>query len=55
VAAWPLTASVQQAGKVYRIGVLEMSSAASNDANFDLPIGLSHRPRDGSVVSSPIA
>jgi len=28
------------------------SPAASNAANFDLPIGLSHRPRDGSVVSS---
>src|SRR5262245_64277934 len=25
--------------------------AASNAANSDLPIGLSHRPRDGSVVS----
>ena len=34
------------------IGVLEMSPAASNAANFDLPIGLSPRPRDGSVVSS---
>jgi hypothetical protein len=27
-------------GKFYRIGVLEMSPAASNTANFDLPIGL---------------
>ena len=33
-----------------RIGVLEMSPAASNAANLDLPIGLCHRPRDGSVV-----
>jgi hypothetical protein len=39
----------------YRIGVLEMSPAASNAANFDLPIGLSHGPRDGSVVLSAIA
>src|ERR1700745_222702 len=29
-----------------------MSPAASNAANFDLPIGLSPRPRDGIVVSS---
>src|SRR6201997_3332421 len=29
-----------------------MSSPTSNAANFDFPIGLSHRPRDGSVVSS---
>jgi hypothetical protein len=29
-------------GKFYRIGVLEMSPAASNTANFDLPIALSH-------------
>jgi putative ABC transport system substrate-binding protein len=41
-AAWPIGARAQQAGRVYRIGVLEMSSAASNAANFDLPIGLSH-------------
>src|SRR5438552_5934710 len=34
------------------IGVLEMSPAAANAANFDLPIGLSPRPRDGSVVPS---
>jgi hypothetical protein len=27
-------------GKFYRIGVLEMSPAASNTANFDLPIDL---------------
>jgi hypothetical protein len=40
-------------GRFYRIGVLEMSPAASNAANFDLPIGLGHRPRDGSVVSFP--
>ena len=32
--------------------MLEMSPAASNAANFDLPIGLSPRPRDGSVVSA---
>src|SRR5262249_54957219 len=29
-----------------------MSPAASNAAHFDLPIDLSHRPRDGSVVLS---
>src|ERR1700758_270131 len=29
-----------------------MSSPTSNAANFDFPIGLSHRPRDGNVVSS---
>jgi putative tryptophan/tyrosine transport system substrate-binding protein len=34
-AAWPLAARAQQAGKVYRIGILEMISAASNTANFD--------------------
>jgi hypothetical protein len=32
--------------------VLEMSPAASNAANFDLPIGLSHRPPTQSVLSS---
>jgi len=48
-----LAARAQDPGS--RIGVLEMSPAASNAANSDLPIGLSHRPRDGSVVSSPIA
>ena len=37
-------------GRFY--GVLEMSLAATNAANFELPIGLSHRPRDGNVVSS---
>jgi len=36
-------------GRFY--SVLEMSPAATNAANFDLPIGLSHRPRDGNVVS----
>src|SRR5262249_46567096 len=34
-AAWPLAARAQQAGRGYRIGVLEMSSAASNAANID--------------------
>jgi hypothetical protein len=33
--------------------VLEMSPAASNAANLDLPIGLNPRPRDGIVVPSP--
>ena len=28
-----------------------MSTAAPNAVNFDLPIGLSHRPRGGNVVS----
>src|SRR5262249_28180858 len=36
-------------GRFY--SMLEMSPAATNAANFDLPIGLSHRPRDGNVVS----
>jgi len=35
VAAWPLAARAQQPGRVYRIGVLETSPAASNAANFD--------------------
>jgi ABC-type uncharacterized transport system substrate-binding protein len=34
-AAWPLAARAQQAGRVYRIGVLETSPAASNAANFE--------------------
>jgi putative ABC transport system substrate-binding protein len=34
-AAWPLAARAQQSGRVYRIGVLETSPAASNTANFD--------------------
>ena len=34
-AAWPLAAQAQQPDRVYRIGVLEMSPAASNAANFD--------------------
>jgi len=34
-AAWPLAARAQQTGRVYRLGVLEMSSAASNAANID--------------------
>ena len=33
-------------GRFY--GVLEMSLAATNAANFELPIGLSHRPRVSS-------
>jgi putative ABC transport system substrate-binding protein len=33
--AWPLAARAQQAGRIYRIGVLETSPAASNAANFD--------------------
>src|SRR5262245_40792910 len=36
-------------------GTLERSAAASNAANFDLPIGLSHTPRDGSVYHPSIA
>ena len=32
--------------------MLEMSPAATNAANFDLPIGLSPRPRDGIAVPS---
>jgi putative tryptophan/tyrosine transport system substrate-binding protein len=35
VAAWPLAARAQQPSRVYRIGVLELSPAASNAANFD--------------------
>ena len=42
----------QDPGRFYRIGVLEMSPAASNAVNFDLPIGLSHRSRGGNVISS---
>lgn len=34
-AAWPLAARAQQAGKVYRIGILETISAAQNAANLD--------------------
>src|SRR5262249_15863670 len=33
--AWPLAARAQQPGRVYRIGVLELSPGASNAANFD--------------------
>ena len=40
-AAWPLRAGAQQAGKVYRIGVLEMTSATLNVANvYALRAGL---------------
>jgi ABC-type uncharacterized transport system substrate-binding protein len=34
-AAWPLAARAQQAGKVWRIGVLEPTAAALNTINFD--------------------
>jgi putative tryptophan/tyrosine transport system substrate-binding protein len=34
-AAWPLPAKAQQAGKVYRIGILEPTSQLLNSANFD--------------------
>jgi putative tryptophan/tyrosine transport system substrate-binding protein len=34
-AAWPLAARAQQTGKVYRIGMLEVSSAVLNAANLD--------------------
>ena len=34
-AAWPLAARAQQAGKVYRIGMLEMPSATLNVANIN--------------------
>src|SRR5215212_12097677 len=33
--AWPLAATAQQAGRVYRIGVLETTSADQNAANMD--------------------
>jgi putative ABC transport system substrate-binding protein len=40
-AAWPFRAGAQQAGKVYRIGVLEMTSATLNVANvYALRAGL---------------
>jgi putative ABC transport system substrate-binding protein len=35
IAALPLAASAQQAGKVYRIGILEMVPAVSNATNLD--------------------
>src|SRR5436309_6661789 len=34
-AAWPLAARAQQAGKIYRIGILEPIPAARNAANLD--------------------
>src|SRR6516162_2462554 len=34
-AAWPLAARAQQAGRVWRIGVLETTSTALNAANFE--------------------
>ena len=40
-AAASFAARAQDPGRFYRIGALEMSPAASNAANFDLPIGLS--------------
>src|SRR5438477_10391821 len=33
--AWPLAARAQQAGKIYRIGILETIPAARNAANLD--------------------
>jgi putative ABC transport system substrate-binding protein len=33
--AWPLVSRAQQAGKIYRIGILETISAAQNAANLD--------------------
>src|SRR5438874_11916083 len=33
--AWPLAARAQQAGKIYRIGILEPKPAARNAANLD--------------------
>jgi putative tryptophan/tyrosine transport system substrate-binding protein len=33
--AWPLVARAQQAGKVWRIGILDTTSVALNAANFD--------------------
>jgi putative ABC transport system substrate-binding protein len=35
VAAWPIAARAQQAGRVWRIGVLETTSMALNAANFE--------------------
>src|SRR6185312_9830432 len=35
IAVLPLAASAQQAGKVYRIGILEIVPAAANAANLD--------------------
>jgi len=34
-AAWPLSAGAQQAGKIWRIGMLENTSRSVNAANFD--------------------
>jgi hypothetical protein len=34
-AVWPLAARAQQAGKLWRIGVLEVTSLALNATNFD--------------------
>src|SRR5215211_7795400 len=35
VAIWPLCTHAQQAGKIYRIGILEALPAARNAANLD--------------------
>src|SRR5260370_12742433 len=35
LAAWPVGAAAEQTGKVYRIGMLEVSSAVLNAANLD--------------------
>jgi putative ABC transport system substrate-binding protein len=49
-AAWPLAARAQQANKVYRIGVLEQTSAAMHDAYFAaFPHGGPRRIRPGTV------
>jgi hypothetical protein len=34
-AAWPLVARAQQSSKVYRIGLLELTSVSLNAANLD--------------------
>src|SRR5262245_45294997 len=50
---YPLFSLTARRGRAQDPGTrIEMFPAASNAANFDLPIDLSHRPRDGSVVSS---
>ena len=35
VTVWPLVSRAQQAGKVYRIGILETISASQNADNLD--------------------
>jgi hypothetical protein len=44
-------ACAQDPGKFYRIGVLEMSPAASTAVNFDLPIGLNDLQPEGRMAS----